>query len=239
MNVKDLVHLKMLSFNYILLNFFFSCKDSNEFQLFPNENTDPKCWIKPSFKRVVILIVDALRYDFATYNKSLPSSQALPYQNKMPVFNEMLEDNPRQSRLYPFIADAPTTTMQRLKGLTTGSLPTFIDASNNFASEEIIEDNLIDQIVKHGKHMIMLGDDTWGSLFPGRFLRQHLYPSFNVMDLHTVDNGVLDHLQNELSGSDWDVIVGHFLGVDHCGHRYGPNHAEMANKLMQLNEEIR
>ena len=33
-------------------------------------------------------------------------------------------------------------TMQRLKGLTTGSLPTFIDVGSNFGSTAISEDNI-------------------------------------------------------------------------------------------------
>ena len=37
-------------------------------------------------------------------------------------------------------------TMQRLKGLTTGTLPTFLELRNNFASSEITEDNFLDQV---------------------------------------------------------------------------------------------
>ena len=36
--------------------------------------------------------------------------------------------------------------MQRLKGLTTGTLPTFLELRNNFASSEITEDNFLDQV---------------------------------------------------------------------------------------------
>lgn len=64
-----------------------------------------------------------------------------------------------------FVADAPTTTMQRLKGLTTGGFPTFIDLSSNFDKNEITEDNIIDRIKND---VIMMGDDTWTGLFPGR-----------------------------------------------------------------------
>jgi phosphatidylinositol glycan class O len=32
----------------------------------------------------------------------------------------------------------------------------------------------------------------------------------------------------------WDVIIGHYLGVDHAGHRYGPDHREMTEKLKQM-----
>lgn len=63
-----------------------------------------------------------------------------------------------------FIADPPTTTMQRLKALTTGSLPTFIDVGSNFASTAIIEDNWVEQIVSSGRNITFLGDDTWSLL---------------------------------------------------------------------------
>ena len=35
-----------------------------------------------------------------------------------------------------------------------------------------------------------MGDDTWQQLVPGAFVRSYPYPSFNVHDLHTVDDGV-------------------------------------------------
>ncbi|KAG0411633.1 hypothetical protein HPB47_011237, partial [Ixodes persulcatus] len=60
------------------------------------------------------------------------------------------------------------------------------------------------------------------------------------LDLHTVDNGILKHLYPELERPEsWDVLVAHFLGVDHCGHWLGKNHPEMAAKLTQLDNVIR
>lgn len=67
-----------------------------------------------------------------------------------------------------FIADPPTTTMQRIKGLTTGSLPTFIDQTSNFNSFSITEDTILHQILLHGGRSLFVGDDTWLDLFPGR-----------------------------------------------------------------------
>ena len=40
-------------------------------------------------------------------------------------------------------------------------------------------------------------------------------------------------------GDDWDILVAHFLGVDHCGHRFGPDHPAMADKLTQMDGVIR
>jgi len=45
------------------------------------------------------------------------------------------------------------------------------------------------------------------------------------MDLHTVDEGVIEHLfpliENLTRISEWDIAIAHMLGVDHVGHRYG------------------
>jgi predicted AlkP superfamily pyrophosphatase or phosphodiesterase len=36
------------------------------------------------------------------------------------------------------------------------------------------------------------------------------------------------------SEPDWDVIIAHYLGVDHCGHTFGPSHPKMAEKLEEV-----
>ena len=74
-----------------------------------------------------------------------PVSSDIPcIRNQLPVFSELAASG--HGRLFEFLADPPTTTMQRLKGLTTGSLPTFIDLSSNFGSYAITEDNIIEQV---------------------------------------------------------------------------------------------
>ncbi|KAJ2463545.1 mannose-ethanolamine phosphotransferase gpi13, partial [Coemansia sp. RSA 2322] len=37
---------------------------------------------------------------------------------------------------------------------------------------------------------------------------------------------------------DWDVIIAHTLGVDHCGHRFGPDHQAISQKLTQMNRAV-
>jgi phosphatidylinositol glycan class O len=60
-----------------------------------------------------------------------------------------------------------------------------------------------------------------------------------VKDLDTVDSGVSGLLVKEMKRTDWNIIIGHFLGVDHCGHTFGPNHPMMANKLQQMDSVLR
>lgn len=197
------------------------------------------CWLPARFNKAIILIIDGLRYDFIKFNESVAETEALPFQNKFTFPHELLKNQPEHSALFQFMADPPTTTMQRIKGLITGSLPTFIDISSNFASAEITEDNIIDQLIAQKKRVTFLGDDTWMGILPNRFQKSFPFPSFNVKDLHTVDNGIVEHLVPERKKEDWDVIVAHFLGVDHCGHRYGPYHDAMAKKLNEMNDVLR
>lgn len=203
------------------------------------------CWHPKSFEKAVVIIIDALRYDFTVpFHPTVEGQEPHLFHNNIPVLYDTAVQQPKNAFLHPFIADPPTTTLQRLKGLTTGTLPTFIDAGSNFAGTAIDEDNIIAQLRNAGKRLVHLGDDTWHALFPGYFEEEltHPFDSFNVWDLHTVDNGVTTHLFPLLhpdNTTKWDVVFGHYLGVDHAGHRYGPDHSAMAAKLDEMDQVIR
>ncbi|CAI5756590.1 unnamed protein product [Candida verbasci] len=193
--------------------------------------------LSPRFKKTILLVIDALRFDFV-----IPVSDSQEYyHNNFPILYDLSQTN--NGVLLKFIADPPTTTLQRLKGLTTGSLPTFIDAGSNFDGDAIDEDNWLLQLHKINKTIAFMGDDTWQALFSD-YINPNLnfpYDSLNVWDLDTVDNGVIEHLFPLIEKdqcSKWDLLIGHFLGVDHVGHRYGPRHYTMKQKLNQMNDVI-
>ena len=199
---------------------------------------DQSCHFYPrKFKRVVWLLIDALRYDFVEYDSILDPVPV--YRNKLPFIRDLLKDHPQNARLFRFVADPPTTTMQRLKALTTGSLPTFIDIGSNFNSYEITEDSLPYQAKANRRNLTFIGDDTWLGLYGGMLTKVFEYPSLNVKDLHTVDNGVIEHMVPELEKNDAEFVIGHFLGVDHVGHTYGSTHWSMGEKLSQMNEVLK
>lgn len=218
------------------------CNYQQESIIDDNQN---KCFHPFGFKKAVILVIDALRFDFTIpVNDINEKSSDYYYHNHFNIFYDTFVNHPENSLLLKFIADPPTTTLQRLKGLTTGSLPTFIDAGSNFDGDLVTEDNLLSQLYYNNKSVAFMGDDTWMSMF-SPFLNPNLtypYDSLNVWDLHSVDNGVIEHifpLLEKENQSEWDVLIGHFLGVDHCGHRYGPDHFAMKDKLIQLNEIVK
>lgn len=198
-------------------------------------------WMEKGFDKAVIVLIDALRFDFVMPEDEA-AGQDTHYLHSLPFLYEHSQAHPENSLLLKFIADPPTTTLQRLKGLTTGSLPTFIDAGSNFAGTEIQEDSWIGQLASFNKSISFIGDDTWMGLFEPAFNPELTFPyeSLNVKDLHTVDNGVIEHLFPILANQqNVDVTIAHLLGVDHAGHRYGPNHHEMKSKLSQMNEFLK
>ncbi|KAM3184434.1 hypothetical protein ACTXT7_008363 [Hymenolepis weldensis] len=182
----------------------------------------------PEFKQIVLLLVDGL------YTGLLPP---LDKTSRMPFFRNLLyKNNSRHYFLAHFIADPPTTTMQRLKALLTGSMPTFIDAGSNFGGTELQEDNIIKQWALDGKKICFVGDSVWTELVSEGFLESLPLPAFNIKDLDTVDTAVKDYVLRESGADKCDVLIGHMLGIDHCGHTFGRSHPEMDRKLGELDD---
>ncbi|GEM06072.1 phosphatidylinositol glycan, class O [Rhodotorula toruloides] len=212
----------------------------------PSGNLDPSCSLPPTHDKLIFLVVDALRADFV-----LPvEGPANPfYSNRIPLPAHLTRTQPTNSFLSHFIADAPTTTLQRLKGMTTGSLPTFIDAGSNFAGEQADEDNWLGQAKRAGKRIALVGDETWLNVFPrggkDSVWQEGLvwpFDSFDVEDLDTVDRGVREHLVellDEQRQREWDIVIAHGLGLDHAGHRFGAEHRETTRKLRETEHLLR
>ncbi|EME82316.1 uncharacterized protein MYCFIDRAFT_139082 [Pseudocercospora fijiensis CIRAD86] len=180
------------------------------------------------FDKVIFMVVDALRSDFVLI---------------------------RDDAAIPFTAHAtpPTVTMPRVKALTTGSVPSFLDLILNFAESDTssslaAQDTWLSQIKARGGNIVFLGDDTWLKLFPASaegvpfFQRADGTSSFFVSvsrtgpgeDFTEVDNNVTRHVPEELARSDWDALIMHYLGLDHIGHKTGPSGPNMLPKQKEM-----
>ena len=179
--------------------------------------------------KVVLVIVDALRYDM--------------------VVGDARRLRSLGGKGWLLRSESPTTTAQRLRAMTTGGVPAYMELGTAFNSDEVLQDSLLRQLRLHERSAAVLGDDTWVALYPeagGYWAHAGVYPSFNVWDLDTVDSGVKESLRDlyveDVGGGGrdgrrstvslkYDFNVLHLLGVDHAGHRYGPRHPEMDRKL--------
>ncbi|KAK1750710.1 GPI ethanolamine phosphate transferase 2 [Echria macrotheca] len=182
---------------------------------------------EPPFDRLVFMVIDALRSDFV-YS---PNSGF-----------EYVQSLIRDGVAIPFTAHAtsPTVTMPRLKAITTGSIPSFLDVVLNLdegdeSSTLASQDTWLAQMKAKGTgKLVMYGDDTWLKLFPGTFDRADGTTSFFVSDFTEVDNNVTRHIADELRRDDWNTMVLHYLGLDHIGHKGGPRSTHMIPKQREM-----
>ncbi|GAA6005439.1 mannose-ethanolamine phosphotransferase LAS21 [Rhodotorula paludigena] len=208
---------------------------------------------EPAFSRLAFVVVDALRSDFA-----------LGPASHMAFVASLIE----QGRALPYtaVAQAPTVTLPRLKALTTGSNPTFLDAILNVAEESVSSaafEHVDSWVRQHAlqssddagggksRKVVFAGDDTWLRLFPREWFAWHEgVSSFFVTDTQVVDSNVTRQLDALLapataqpeSGSppsEWDVMILHYLGLDHVGHLGGPESPLMPPKQREMDKVVK
>ncbi|KJZ73379.1 hypothetical protein HIM_07173 [Hirsutella minnesotensis 3608] len=182
---------------------------------------------EPPFDRLIFMVVDALRSDFVYSDISgFKFTQSLI----------------RDGAAIPYTANAraPTVTMPRIKAITTGSIPSFVDLIQNIneadtSSTLSSQDTWLAQLKATGKGKLLLyGDDTWLKLFPDTFDRHDGTTSFFVSDFTEVDHNVTRNIATELERDDWSLMVLHYLGLDHIGHKSGPRSFNMLPKQQEM-----
>lgn len=186
--------------------------------------------------RALQLLIDGLRFEFAAPD---PNSAEV-FVNQMPVFGDLLASHANSAALFRFVADPPTTTVQRLKALATGSLPTFVEFSTNFGAGPVQEDSLPYQWHRANRTVAFTGDHVWAELFPGLLTPLcRPIPSLDVKDLDAVDDGVMRHVLPDMQAGLAQIIIGHLDGLDHAGHTFGLEHPRTVAKMRQLNAYVR
>lgn len=205
--------------------------------------------VKPSVSKMVVIVIDALRSSFvpSIINRSLGQ-----HEYKMPFVETLMS---REKALgFVSIAETPTVTMPRIKAIVSGTHPSFMDLLYNLNAARFGEDNIIEKAVTSGKRILFFGDDTWLQMFPpSYFVRVNTTSSFFATDYTTVDTNVTSNMLPELSKlEEWDIMILHYLGVDHIGHSHGGAKSHLIpaklremdnvikiiyNALVSLNEE--
>lgn len=188
---------------------------------------------QPQFEKIILVVIDALRSDFLFSENS-----------SMHFVHKLVREN--LALPYTAYADPPTVTLPRLKGITTGSTPNFLDVILNIADDKdtsqsmLHQDSWIKQFLNALKVINFFGDDTWLKLFPPEnfFSKYDGTSSFFVNDFIQVDNNVTRHLDGELLQSSWDGIILHYLGLDHIGHKGGPSSKFMAEKQKEMDSIV-
>ncbi|KAL8694507.1 MAG: hypothetical protein Q9218_000837 [Villophora microphyllina] len=204
------------------------------------------------FNKVIFMVVDALRSDFVFSRQSgFRFTQQSVWLMEGFYANSQWIRLIRSGAAVPFTAHAaaPTITMPRIKAITTGSIPSFLDVILNFAESDKAstlegQDTWLAQLkAKQDGQLMLFGDDTWLKLFPQTFAHADGTSSFFVsvsgrintrcmldteteienQDFTEVDYNVTRNIPAQLQRDDWNGMILHYLGLDHIGHKMGPN----------------
>nr|XP_018896552.1 PREDICTED: GPI ethanolamine phosphate transferase 2 [Bemisia tabaci] len=180
----------------------------------------------PVVDKVVLMVVDSLRYDFL-------GDKLLLDRTYMPYVSSLLR-NDETSCITKATASPPTVTMPRIKAITTGMAPTYIDIIRNLNATHVNDDNILLRARNHGLKLAFYGDDTWLKMFPGYFQRSEGVTSFYVSDYTEVDVNVTRNVVEELKNDDWNILILHYLGLDHIGHVHGAFSDLIPEKLKEM-----
>ncbi|RHX99796.1 hypothetical protein DYB36_002893 [Aphanomyces astaci] len=173
---------------------------------------------KGAFDRLVFVVIDALRADMVLGNAAINHhgedlSLFMPYTAHLATSDLTVA--------YVAQAGVPTVTMPRLKALTTGKQPAFIDVLRNFNSKALDDDNIMRTL-----HQATSGFFTTDTVFVDSNVTRHLHEELDPTMAHS-------------NSRDWDVLVLHYLGVDHVGHIDGPHSPSMRHKLGEMDAVLR
>ncbi|KAL6935972.1 hypothetical protein ACO0OL_002161 [Hanseniaspora opuntiae] len=181
----------------------------------------------PVFDKLIVVMIDALRSDFLYDENS-------KFKNLHEIYNQ------GHAMGFTAYANPPTVTLPRLKGILTGSTPIFLDAILNVAEGDDSSnlkdhDSILKQFNLANKKINFYGDDTWIKLFGTDMFNEYEgTTSFFVKDYTEVDNNVTRHIEPNFKNNNWDVLILHYLGLDHIGHAMGSSPPEMDMKQAEL-----
>ncbi|CAG2112137.1 unnamed protein product, partial [Medioppia subpectinata] len=206
---------------------------------------------KPMFNKLVLVVIDALRHDFIPSIDRPPKSVQSGDRrhrhrrasgdsggHRMPFTESIMQTN---GVGLVSISATPTVTMPRIKAMISGTLPSFMDFILNLSAYRFNGENIVENAFKANKKTVFFGDDTWIQLLPKEvFAKYNGTSSFFATDYTEVDTNVTYCVRRELKAlHEWDVMITHYLGVDHIGHSHGGYHSKlMPKKLLEMDAVV-
>uniref|UniRef100_A0A182RE55 GPI ethanolamine phosphate transferase 2 C-terminal domain-containing protein n=1 Tax=Anopheles funestus TaxID=62324 RepID=A0A182RE55_ANOFN len=181
---------------------------------------------KPRISRAILMVIDALRMDFVLQEENFQ------------FLNHLLGDG--NACLYRLQVHPPTVTMPRIKAMTSGAIPSFLDVILNLGSPEMKLDTFLYQMKQRQQKTVFYGDNTWTNMFPDIFYRRgENTDSLYVNDFYKGDRNITKLLNMELQMYDWKLMILHYLGLDHIGHVEGPYSDKVPGKLQEMDKVIK
>lgn len=185
--------------------------------------------IPKNFTKLVLVVIDAFREDFVYGSGHL---QSMPFLHQRILLGDAAGFVSR--------AQAPTLTMPRVKAMMTGSVPGYFEMFLSLdQAKELTDDSLIRSASADGRSIVFYGDETWTKLFPTIFKRKNGIPLLSIADHTTADENITWHASNELlHPHNFDIMILHYMGLDHIGLTSGSRGPLVDGKLKEMDSVL-
>ena len=187
--------------------------DTSDLNILIQDNSTE--WFKPKVK-VVMVIVDALRFDFLLNYKNIDQDPLLK-NHKFRSFNQAFYKHPEKFVVVRAKADIPTMTILRVPCLMTGNVPRLGSVLTAFGALPAEEDSIPRQIYRQNRTSYFSGDPILKEYFPKYIKSENKINSFNVRDEH-VDDISHNYIFQKLKEKSFDFLITHLLRLDHMAH---------------------
>lgn len=131
-----LIFISQLFAIYIISKGFLFAADKGVIKDLPTIINQNVKWSSKKVK-VIMFIIDALRFDFLHQDEDIAKNQTHVYKNRFKKLYQLVGENPENFVMFATYADPPTVTVHRIQALMTGNLPPFIEITENFGSSAV------------------------------------------------------------------------------------------------------
>jgi hypothetical protein len=198
---------------------------------------DTPQWFERKSK-VIMLVIDGLRYDYLFKDEEVPQKELYKLE-RFHLFHELFEKSPENIVVCKTFADTPTSTVQKIPSIVTGTMAPKVNVIMAFGALPIKEDNLMRQAHLAGQKPYFSGDSLWNGYFPNDLIDTTETRDFDIKNPN-VDDASFEFIEQVVKKKkDWNLIIGHLLAVDHMGHAYGLGDQRMAEGIKGMDKLLR
>jgi hypothetical protein len=181
----------------------------------------------PLTERVLVIVVDGLRYDTALESDLMPKLQELARGGAAGVS----------------LASRVTMTGLGVRTLGTGTSPGLADILLETKLPPFTYDNIFASLRQRGGHIAWLGNTAWKELFGDDIdVDLHIDRYLNVMaeadNVWGADVLIATRGRKLTARSDWQLCILHFGGLDNASHRFTPFGEEFRKKARSIDDDI-
>jgi hypothetical protein len=181
----------------------------------------------PLTPRVVLIVIDGLRYDTALEQGIMPHLMELGSAGAHGVS----------------LASQVTMTGLGVRTLGTGTMPALADILLETQLPRVAFDNVFASLRRRGDHIAWFGNSAWKELFGDSIdLDQKIDRELELMaradNVWAADRVIVRRAVRMMARDDWQLFVVHLGGLDNASHRYTPFGASFEAKARAVDADI-